>query len=235
MAKPRALLMLSGGIDSTYCMYQALSSGRRLVVHHVDLRTKEGRADAENRAVNQILRWFRRKGLTGFEYSSSVIDYSTFNHIARDYNSYAYMAGMILANPRNRDINTIIHARHKDAFNLRKGQTLESASRRANHVLTTIPSTISNRKIQLEMPIEHLLKKEIIERCPPDLLKLTWYCRRPRKAGSVFYPCHSCFTCALVDAAGGTKRTSPLSSTRRTVRTRQTPAKKPAIARAPRR
>lgn len=231
MAKTRALLMLSGGIDSTYCMYQALSAGRKLVVHHVDLRTKEGRADAENRAVNQILRWFRAKGLTGFEYSSSTIDYSTFQHIPRDYFSYSYMAGMILANPRHRDVKSLIHARHKDAFNLRAGQTFESASRRANGALTGIPKLITGRDIKIELPIEHLLKKEVIAACPPDLLRLTWHCRRPRKSGAVFYPCHSCFTCVQVNTAGGVKR-STATGGRRSVRARQPVPRVGAVARS---
>lgn len=227
----RALLMLSGGIDSTYCMYQALSSGRSLAVHHIHLVNREGRSDAERRAVQQILRWFRRKGLTNFTYTESTFDYGTIRHIAKDYTVYALMIGILLQDPRNRNITSFIHPRHSDAFNLRKGQTFEAVSRRANQVLTGIPKIVANRDIKMELPIVGMTKKQVIEACPPDLLRLTWYCRRPRKAGSVFYPCNACFTCKQVNAAGGTKRATS-TSTRRTVRTRQPARKAPAVARA---
>lgn len=231
MAKPRALLMLSGGIDSTYCMYQALSSGRSLAVHHIHLVNREGRSDAERRAVQQILRWFRRKGLTNFTYTESTFDYGSIRHIAKDYSVYSLMIGILLQDPRNRDISSFIHPRHSDAFNLRRGQTFESASRRANAVLTGVSKLVANRDVRMELPIVGMTKKQVIEACPPDLLRLTWYCRRPRKAGSVFYPCNACFTCKQVNAAGGTKRATS-TSTRRTVRTRQPARKAPAVARA---
>lgn len=227
----RALLMLSGGIDSTYCMYQALSSGRSLAVHHIHLVNREGRSDAERRAVQQILRWFRRKGLTNFTYTESTFDYGSIRHIAKDYSVYSLMIGILLQDPRNRDISSFIHPRHSDAFNLRRGQTFESASRRANAVLTGVSKLVANRDVRMELPIVEMTKKQVIEACPPDLLRLTWYCRRPRKAGSVFYPCNACFTCKQVNAAGGTKRTTS-TSTRRTVRTRQPARKEPAVARA---
>lgn len=227
----RALLMLSGGIDSTYCMYQALSSGRSLAVHHIHLVNREGRSDAERRAVQQILRWFRRKGLTNFTYTESTFDYGSIRHIAKDYSVYSLMIGILLQDPRNRDISSFIHPRHSDAFNLRRGQTFESASRRANAVLTGVSKLVANRDVRMELPIVGMTKKQVIEACPPDLLRLTWYCRRPRKAGSVFYPCNACFTCKQVNAAGGTKRTTS-TSTRRTVRTRQPARKAPAVARA---
>lgn len=227
----RALLMLSGGIDSTYCMYQALSSGRSLAVHHIHLVNREGRSDAERRAVQQILRWFRRKGLTNFTYTESTFDYGSIRHIAKDYSVYSLMIGILLQDPRNRDISSFIHPRHSDAFNLRQGQTFESASRRANAVLTGVSKLVANRDVRMELPIVGMTKKQVIEACPPDLLRLTWYCRRPRKAGSVFYPCNACFTCKQVNAAGGTKRTTS-TSTRRTVRTRQPARKAPAVARA---
>ena len=231
MAESRALLMLSGGIDSTYCMYQALTAGRSLAVHHIHLVNREGRSDAERRAVSQILRWFRRKGLTNFTYTESTFDYGTVRHIAKDYAVYSLMIGILLQDPRYRDIKSFIHPRHSDAFNLRKGQTFESASRRANSVLTGVSKLVANREIGMELPIVGMTKKQVIEACPPDLLRLTWYCRRPRKSGSVFYPCNSCFTCSQVNLAGGTKRTNTTAS-RRTVRTRQPARKTPAVARA---
>jgi len=180
--------------------------GRRLHVHHIHLRTTENRADAEYRAVKQILRWFRQKQFTGFTYTENIIDYGTLNFTVKDYASYAYVAGMILANPRNKHIKTLIHPRHLEAFNLRRGQSFEGAAERSNQVLTGIPKLISRRDVQLEFPIGDMTKQEIIDACPPDLLRLAWYCRRPRRGGSVFTPCHACHTCKQVDAAGGTGR-----------------------------
>jgi 7-cyano-7-deazaguanine synthase in queuosine biosynthesis len=235
VAKNRALLMLSGGIDSTYCMYQALSQGRPLAVHHIHLVNREGRADAERRAVSQILKWFRRRGLTNFTYTESTFDYGTVNHLVKDYSIYALMIGVLLQDPRNRDISSFIHPRHSDAFNLRKGQTFESVSRRANEVLTGIPKLVARREIKMELPIVHMTKKEVIEACPPSLLRLTWACRRPRRSGSVFLPCNVCFTCRQIQAAGGIKRAdkTPPSPPLRPAQGRAR-IRKPAVARATR-
>ena len=82
--------------------------------------------------------------------------------------------------------------------------------------LIGIPKLRARRDVKMELPIVGMTKAEVIEACPPDLLRLTWYCRRPRKAGSVYAPCNSCFTCRQVNAAGGTKRTAPLTARRAT-------------------
>src|SRR5690606_32594739 len=106
-----------------------------------------------------------RKGLTNFTYTESTFDYGTVRHLAKDYAIYSLMLGILLQDPRNRDITSFIHPRHSDGFNLRKGQTFESASRRANQVLTGIPKLVANRDVRMELPIVGMTKKQVIEAC----------------------------------------------------------------------
>ncbi len=199
MSQKRALLMLSGGIDSVYVMYKALSEGRELHVHHIHLKNREGRVDAEARAVRRVLAWMRRNDLTNFRYTESFFDYGTLHWLPKDYWSYALHIGMIMSDPANRDMDSFLHPRHSDAFNLKGGKvTYEQASERANAALLGIPSLMARREIKMELPIGDMTKAEVIEACPPDLLRLAWYCRRPVKYGSTFQICNECFTCKQV-------------------------------------
>ncbi|MER7114147.1 hypothetical protein ABT332_06620 [Saccharomonospora azurea] len=200
MSNKRALLMLSGGIDSVYVMYKALSEGRHLHVHHIHLRNREGRVDAEARAVRRVLAWMRRKGLTNFRYTESTVDYGSLRFLVKDFYTYALFIGMIMSDPKNRDMDSFLHPRHSDAFNLRNGKvSFEQAAERANAALTGIPSLMARREIKMELPIGSMTKADVIEACPPDLLRLAWFCRRPVKVGASFHQCNSCFTCAQVN------------------------------------
>lgn len=199
VSNKRALLMLSGGIDSVYVMYKALSEGRELHVHHIHLVNAEGRADAEARAVRRTLAWMRRNNLTRFKYTESTMDYGSLRWLHKDYFSYALFIGMIMSDPANRDMDSFLHPRHSDAFNLKNGKvTYEQASERANAALLGIPSLMARREIKMELPIGGMTKAQVIESCPPDLLKLAWFCRRPVRIGSTFQQCNDCFTCKQV-------------------------------------
>ena len=107
MTSPDTLLLLSGGIDSAYCMWWALSQGRALHVHHVHLKNHEGRLQYEARAVEGILNWMREQVLTNFRYTESSFDYGSIRWIVKDHCVWAFFIGIILADPQNKDKKTI--------------------------------------------------------------------------------------------------------------------------------
>lgn len=205
-----ALVMLSGGIDSVYVAYKALSEGRDLRLHHIHLRNAEGRWEAEARAVKRALAWYRKNGLTNFRYTESTIDFGTLNWLPKDYASYAYVIGHIMSDPKSRHMNSFLHPRHSDAFNTKHGKvTFDQARKSADDMLTTIPSIIARREIHMEQPVIGMTKAEIIDDCPADLLKLAWYCRRPVKAGNTHRTCGNCFTCSQVTASVYNRKVAP--------------------------
>src|SRR5690554_3535253 len=195
MASPDTLLLLSGGIDSAYCMWWALSQGRALHVHHVHLRNWEGRLEHEVKATKRILGWMRQQGLTNFRYTESAFDYGTIRYVVRDHNIWALMTGIILADPRNRGITRVIRTDHYDSD---AGGPDSPAMRRAHRRYRNISFEVCERGVIWEHPIQHMKKAEVVWAMPPGLLELCWWCRRPTVSGE---PCHRCYTCRLVDRA----------------------------------
>jgi len=193
---PDTLLLLSGGIDSAFCMWRALSEGRSLHVHHVHLTNHEGRVQYEAQAVERILKWMRGRGLTRFRYTESSFDYGSTRYVVKDHNIWALWIGILLADPRNRGIRRVIRPDHWDSL---PGGPDCAGMRRAHRRYERISWEVCERDdIEWEHPIQHMRKAEVVQAMPPDLLELCWYCRRPTPGGR---PCHRCYTCRLVDAA----------------------------------
>lgn len=194
MASPDTLLLLSGGIDSAYCMWKLLSEGRSLRVHHVHLTNHEGRVTHEAEATERVLAWMRGQGLTRFSYSTSSFNYGTLGFIVKDSYLWAFHIGVIMANPRNRAITKVIVPRHYDAFPT--GPT-GPGPERTDRVWREIPRQVCGRVPELEYPIVDMMKADIVRAIPPDLLECCWWCRTPKNGK----PCHTCYTCKLVDPA----------------------------------
>lgn len=193
---PDTLLLLSGGIDSAFCMWRALSEGRSLHVHHVHLTNHEGRVQYEAQAVERILKWMRGRGLTRFRCTESSFDYGSTRYVVKDHNIWALWIGILLADPRNRGIRRVIRPDHWDSL---PGGPDCAGMRRAHRRYERISWEVCERDdIEWEHPIQHMRKAEVVQAMPPDLLELCWYCRRPTPGGR---PCHRCYTCSLVDAA----------------------------------
>lgn len=188
MPQPPALLMLSGGIDSAFCMWQALSHGRRLHVHHINLDTAEGRMTVEKRAAQRILEWHRARGLTNFTYTESTIRLSRALRTPYDRTWYSTMAGVVFITERG--LKHLIHPRHKDGLYVRPGQSVEAKAKRADMEIRGHIELVCGRTPVIEMPILHMTKAEIIQATPRDLLQRTWYCRRPHGGGINALPCH---------------------------------------------
>src|SRR5690606_4019228 len=192
---PDTLLLLSGGIDSAYCMWRALLEGRTLLVHHVHLTNREGRVAYEAQAVQRILDWMRGKGLDRVVYSDSAFDYGTVRHIVRDHGIWALWIGILLSDPKHRQIRHVIRPDHYDsARDGPDGAEMQRAHRRYRN----ISFEVCERELVFEHPIQHMMKAEVVQAMPPDLLELCWYCRWPTRDGK---PCHRCYTCKLVDPA----------------------------------
>lgn len=188
MVQPPALLMLSGGIDSAFCMWQALSKGRRLHVHHINLDTAEGRLVVEKRATQRILEWHRARGLSNFTYTESTIRLSRALRTPYDRTWYATMAGVVFMTERG--LRHMIHPRHKDGLYVRAGQSVEAKARQADREISGHIQLVTGRRPVIEMPMLELTKAEIIQQMPRDLLSRTWYCRRPKGGGINALSCH---------------------------------------------
>lgn len=194
MSGPGPLLLLwSGGLDSTLCLYEALRQGREVRTHHIHLVNKEGRSAFEARAIERITAWLHDQGLTNFRHTESVTDFGDLNYRVVDVKIWAWWAGVILTGEK--DITQIALPTHRDAF------TNAWMRRRQSYIREQMPalSGPAGRVHEWTKPIAHMTKKQIVEAIPAPLLELCWWCRTPVNGE----PCHECLTCKQVDAALG--------------------------------
>ena len=189
--KPIALIQLSGGIDSTYVLYQWLMDNpdELILVHHIDLINHERRHKREQIAVDKILYWLKDHGLDNFTYIKSTFDYGGIGSIIKDVEVCNFFIGIILRSNKWNAIRSVLMPIYKRENVLR--QT------RANR----LRKLVSNDSIEEEKygvtvlyPIENKTKQEVMALMPEDLLKLCWYCRYGSSK-----PCGKCITCVEVN------------------------------------
>lgn len=206
---PTALLLFSGGIDSTQALYARCKAGLPSRTHYVHLRNWEGREPHETTAVRNVLTWLGQKGYADLiTHTESTFDYGDLRYIVRDHNSHGLWAGIILADPKNEHITEVVRTFHRDSvrggLDSPAGQAAERGWREPIERLTAR----RERPAVLTYPQLHMTKAEIVASLPGSLLRLCWWCRRPRGGR----PCHECHTCRQVDAALAGDPLPPLST-----------------------
>lgn len=188
MTELTTLHAFSGGIDSTYNLWRWLEENpdKTLLVHHITYHNHEGRGDAELKAVHDILAWLKEKDLTNYIYIESLLDLTAFKYIGLDSTTLAALHGTLIAGYR-----TVRYKTDNTPINewTRLGETEMNRRRdRASKIIRIV----AGRNLSPVYSLRNMKKEEIIAAMPPDLLALCWYCRRPRKDGSICGKCHTC-------------------------------------------
>jgi 7-cyano-7-deazaguanine synthase in queuosine biosynthesis len=187
------LAMFSGGLDSTAMLVQLLEQTHdELRVHHIRMSNKEGRDDAEQRAVAAIVEWCRAR-YRPFRYSESGLDFTGLEAIPIDYLCIAFVACQVaIDTPHCERIAVAALARDTD---------IENRSARQRRVFDTLYECYRARKlgepeVQWIYPVYHASKAELAARLPRELVELTWSCRRPvRESNGGWRPCGACKAC----------------------------------------
>lgn len=186
------LLMLSGGIDSAWTLWQRAKAGLRTRTHHVTLADHEGRAQVEDIATRKIVQWVRDTyGHDTVVHTESKVDFGTVRFIPYNVYLWMYWAGTLFADPQARGLTDIAIQRHLDVY--AAGPFSEVPTRSDEDYKRTV-KMISGREPTLVYPMVHLTKEQVVRSMPRDLLELCWYCRTPVGVR----PCGKCGTCRLV-------------------------------------
>lgn len=179
------LVNLSGGIDSTYCLYQALRDGYKVLAHHIELKNNQNRHIMERAAVTRVKRLIKQDGYS-FRLLKSGFDLGTIPHRPSDLWVWSFFTGVILAAPGFQHINWVAISSHLDSpFMMDE----ERDKRRKEIVFNT-----ANREVNFYYPIGQMLKKEVVAKIPTRYLNASWYCRVPQRDR----PCRRCETCHQV-------------------------------------
>ncbi len=188
------LAMFSGGLDSTAMLVRLLKeTNDDLRVHHIRMVNREGRADAEQGAVESILEWCRAR-YRPFRYSESGLDFSTLEAIPIDYLSVAYVACQVaIDTPGCTHIAVGTLARDLDEIK----RSVTAAQRR---VFSAMYECYRARKlgepvIEWVYPVYALNKPQVASLLEPELRGMTWSCRRPVRTPAGFQVCGACKPC----------------------------------------
>ena len=186
------LVMFSGGMDSTAMLVKLLTQTKdELRVHHVRMVNREGRAGAEQQAVEAILAWCRSR-YRPFRYSESGLDFAALEAIPIDYLSIAYVACQVAIDTPG--CNRVAVA------SLSRDTDIANRSRRQREVFEVMHACYRARKlgepsVEWVYPVYDCTKAQIAAMLPAELAALTWSCRRPVSRGTGWAPCGACKAC----------------------------------------
>ncbi len=188
------LVMFSGGLDSTAMLFKLLTeTAGELRVHHVRLINREGRARAEQDAVEAIVAWCK-KNTRSFTYSESVLDFSELEAIPIDYLSVAFAACQVaIDTPECTRI--AVGTLAADLDEIKRSVTVAQ-----RNVFDAMYACYRARKLgeaSLEWiyPVYELSKAQVATLLPPELLAMTWSCRRPVPEPGGYRICGVCKPC----------------------------------------
>jgi hypothetical protein len=182
--KPKAIIQLSGGLDSAYCLYDWLKNNptEHIIVHHINLINHEGRAKVEQDATYSILKWLDKNGLDNYFYLESTFDYGSIGYIIKDVEICGFHIGIILRNKKWDSVQDVILPIYEPEMAIRQKRAVK------------LIELVSNKKLNLIYPIKNTTKKETIGKMPQELYELCWFCRKPENNK----PCGKCNTCKSV-------------------------------------
>ena len=186
------LVMFSGGLDSTAMLVRLLDETQdELRVHHIRMVNREGRDGAEQAAVEAILAYCRAH-YRPFRYSESALDFSELAAIPIDYLSIAFVACQVaIDTPRCTRIAIGALSSDTDIVN---------RSARQQRVFQEMYACYRARKlgepeVRWIFPVYDVPKADLARELPPELLDLTWSCRRPVRSANGWVACGACKAC----------------------------------------
>ena len=201
MTKETLLIMLSGGLDSTYLLKKALTeSDDDVLVHHVHLINPEERHRAEERACKEI-RAYCAKTFRSFHYSESTVMRNQLkSFFGFDVMTAAFEAGIASSNYTVKTGKLVTKWMLGDCAEDAQSPLLQIPNRydaiRGAALAGAWPETPPEFVNFTGPP-----KKEILEYLGSDLASLCWTCRRPLRTSYGHRVCGKCHTCQIVAEA----------------------------------
>lgn len=195
------LVMLSGGLDSTYLLWHVLQNTRGPVhAHHISLRTpNEPRWAEEDAATLKVVEWCRRE-LRPFDLTESRFDISFTRYVGRDSDLQLLVAAKVAPNLQGAvrvalgwQKDDLDNALFRERFN--RGLT-QAVWQSLCESMDGEWGRGVHRALWFPLIDAGIGKTEMLERLPPELLAVTWSCRSPLKSDfGLSSPCGVCAPC----------------------------------------
>ena len=191
------LVMLSGGLDSTYVLYKYLTeTDLPIFVHHISMRVRgEDRWKAEDTCIHHILD--HCKQYRSFSYTQTIYDFG-LPYTGWDADIQVTVAARVAA---NLDAETVVVTLGINADDYKRSEIVDRAER---NVLTNLWSAMlasidEFRRVHihptLHLPFKDVPKWKMLEEMPDELIAMTWSCRKPIYTETTATPCGRCHAC----------------------------------------
>jgi hypothetical protein len=189
------LLMLSGGVDSTYLLAKLLKeTDDRLVVHHIHLLTNSKRHLPEAASCKNIVKYCQ-KNYRSFSYTESGIDHRRFLSHGYDLIAAGFEAGVVASSFHSVTRENI--DRWAVGLSLSDGR-LKNRLRAADAVCAANCQQGTAPKF-FEFP--RVSQQEMTDYLPYELYKMTWSCRVPQWREAKYHACGKCPACERLAGA----------------------------------
>lgn len=185
----------SGGLDSVGMLFKLLTEDEykpyHIHVHHFHLVNTEFRFEAERKAVDDTLLYFKRNDYKEFSYSETTILYPSFNStMVPD----AVMCASIATQYVNCYPKIVYYARGAT----KTDEGIPESNARTN-LSSKVFDTLCVTGAKSLFPVREYTKKEIARFLPKELISLSWSCRRPVLKGTTPTRCGLCKTCKQLE------------------------------------
>src|SRR5690606_3511262 len=182
------MINLSGGFDSTACVYKYLTENpdKRLLVHHCVMKKSLSRINRhanEIKAVDSIVRWLKLNGLNNFDLVKTYVDVTEAEPRLNDMHTVAFNTVQVLS---------------RSKFEC---QDLTICASKLDFLQRTYPDRVEKRRqlyeiylpeLRFHYPIKEMSRRQVIESLPKDLARLPYWCQAPnQEAGH----CGKCYVC----------------------------------------
>jgi len=199
----RTLVMLSGGLDSTYVLCRLLAeTDDDIVAHHIAMMNVERRWQVEAERVPHILRIAQRIWGRGVPLTRSRVDRRGLDFYGIDMMTVGFEAGLAAMDWAWRGDGRLL-----DRWTI--GTCAEEGHNEGRfvHVAACCRANCwphEPPRFELLLPLK--TKAEQLAWLPPEIAALTWSCRRPRLSRDAagrrrWLECGQCKTCAHLAAA----------------------------------
>lgn len=193
------LVMLSGGIDSTYALVKLLRETEDdVIVHHIHLVNREGRHHAEALACKAIVETCR-SAFRDFIYTESTIDRSRFQSFGMDVITAAFEAAIVCESFRMGQSYGIDRWTTGACLEEIEASGREGEERRLKAMFACIEANCSPNPPPRYFQLPYQRKRDQIAYIGPDLARMCWTCRTPQRLkDESFAECGQCKTCKLI-------------------------------------
>ena len=208
---PATLVVLSGGLDSTFALWKCLSTTEKdIVVLHVNLSNSGRRQHVEQIAAKAVYKWCRRNVRHASHYFEASLDMTaTAGSNVYDLFLLAPIVGATLLS--HGDIDEVVtgfsteeraSARSADGtYNERVFQEILDIVWEEGCAACPKGVTRHNRGIKYDPLAYEVRAVDALRELPAELVTLTWSCRRPTGEIGHQIRCGDCAPCDKINDA----------------------------------